>query len=248
MRRKSETVLNRIRRCLSRFNEVKKDVYEQMDPFTGFLDTGQKAKSRIPKEEIDYYLDGLDLYRKRMPRDGNSLFRCVAEQVGEGLGGGVRDYHVRFFQLFQTQAYHMTLRRCVCRYMERHREEYEEKCKRIPLDDHLAVMRESGAEGGFLEMKVLSHVYQCDILLYRQAGTPPMNVTRNTFNTTVPLFMVADPRHFDFVVPKSRLSLSGLCQGLVYGNLYADTFGLGKSVDIFVHLMLNNAVDPTMNA
>lgn len=195
-----------------------------------FVEFGGKAKGRIPKEDIDYYLDGLDLYRKRVPRDGNSLFRCVSEQ------------------LFMTQAYHNRLRQAVCRYMERHRDEFEQKCKKTPFNEHLATMVNDGAEAGFLEMKVLSELYRCDILLYRDAGRGPMNVTRNNYVTTVLVYMVPDPRHFDFVVPKTRLSLSGLCQGIVYGNLYGKSFGLGKSVDIFVHLMLNNAVDPHMNA
>ena len=40
----------------------------------------RRGKSRI-MEQIDYFLEGMGLYRKQTARDGTCLFRCVSEQV-----------------------------------------------------------------------------------------------------------------------------------------------------------------------
>ncbi|GCB69589.1 hypothetical protein scyTo_0005504 [Scyliorhinus torazame] len=80
---------------------------------------------------------------------------------------------------------------------------------------------------GVLEMNVLSLMYNCDFLIYRYPGKPPIQATNNGFGKKI-LLCCSNNGHYDSVFTKQFQGHAATCQAVVYEMLYRDVFGVDE--------------------
>ncbi|XP_072450766.1 putative bifunctional UDP-N-acetylglucosamine transferase and deubiquitinase ALG13 [Chiloscyllium punctatum] len=166
---------------------------------------GQKSLNEVTMDE---YLSSQGLYRKLTAKDGSCLFRTVSEQ------------------LFLTQMYHLEIRKTCVIYMRVNRSKFEAFIDG-PLDKHLERLSDPKEWAGMLEMNALSLMYNCDFLIYRYPGKPPIQATNNGFEKTISL-CCSNNGHYDSVFTKQFQGHAAICQAIVYEVLYRDVFGVDE--------------------
>ncbi|XP_078402297.1 UDP-N-acetylglucosamine transferase subunit ALG13-like [Cetorhinus maximus] len=166
---------------------------------------GQKSLSEVTMDE---YLSSQGLYRKLTAKDGSCLFRTVSEQ------------------LFMTQMYHLEIRKTCVTYMRVNRSKFEAFIDG-PFDKHLERLDDPKEWAGVLEMNALSLMYNCDFLIYRYPGKPPIQATNSGFGKKI-LLCCSNNGHYDSVFTKQFQGHAATCQAVVYEMLYRDVFGVDE--------------------
>ncbi|XP_072125870.1 putative bifunctional UDP-N-acetylglucosamine transferase and deubiquitinase ALG13 [Mobula birostris] len=166
---------------------------------------GQKCLSEVTMDE---YLGTQGLYRKLTAKDGSCLFRAVSEQ------------------LFLTQIHHLEIRKTCVTYMRVNHCKFEEFIDGS-FDKHLERLADPKEWAGVLEMNALSLMYNCDFLIYRYPGKPPMQGTNNGFEKKI-LLCSSNNGHYDSVLTKQFQGVAAVCQAVVYEMLYRDVFGVDE--------------------
>ena len=110
-------------------------------PWNNRSHRGRRGKSRI-MEQIDYFLEGMGLYRKQTARDGTCLFRCVSEQ------------------LFYSQCFHYSVRLSCIHFMERNRCLFPDKIGGERFEEHARRLRSPREWAGHWEMQAMSLLYK----------------------------------------------------------------------------------------
>lgn len=150
--------------------------------------------SKPTPDPYDCYLEKEDFYRKHVPRDAASLFRVISEQI------------------YDSQEYYEKIRKDCVNFMIKHRNKYEEEI----VDDfekYTRKMVETQTPGTLLELKVMSHMFERNILLYRPFELGVWFINEPEYKKT-PLVRVfcTNEGHFDSVYTKSHIMKAGFCQ------------------------------------
>ncbi|OQV20738.1 putative bifunctional UDP-N-acetylglucosamine transferase and deubiquitinase ALG13 [Hypsibius exemplaris] len=181
---------------------------------------------RQPRERIDYKLDAEGLYRKRVPRDGSSLFRVVAEQV------------------FHVQGHHSKVRAACVRFLERHREEYQHRVEE-DFEQYLGRMKDEKTVGTKFEMEVMAALYRKVFCIYygnrdkdsREIIYADEDIYSEDYGQVMLCHGGGD--HYDSVLSKEELTNAGIAQAVVYEVLYGRLFGMGEAIHSYSVLMLH---------
>ncbi|XP_022206298.2 protein ovarian tumor locus isoform X2 [Nilaparvata lugens] len=172
-----------------------------------------------PTDQMDLWLETQNYYRKHTARDSTCLFRAVAEQLG------------------LTQHCHLKLRRQVVDYVLLFEDLFKDKLS-CTLKEYENRMRISTEWAGEFELDVISRIYKCDFLLFREVGKPADDITGRGYDEKI-MLCVSQERHYDSVYTKEHISDTAYCQSLVYEQLYKRGFGLVE-VDFAVKKMLHD--------
>ncbi|CAF3554476.1 unnamed protein product [Rotaria sp. Silwood1] len=170
---------------------------EQEEHTIGSLDTS-----------MDRYLEHHELWRKRIPQDGSSLFRAVSED------------------LFSTQVHHYDVRLKCIEYMELNTNEYSPFIT-MPLSKYLTHLKDPTTPGGMLEVEALARCYRVRIIVYSGKDHDPVECQYGS--KTIMLSLIG--YQFDRVITEERRRLLGIVQAYVYKFLYSEVFNQPKVVE-----------------
>lgn len=149
--------------------------------------------SKPTPDPYDNYLEKEGFYRKHVPRDASSLFRVMSEQI-------------------DSQENHEKIRKDCVNFMIKHRNKYEDEIV-DNFEKYTRKMVETQTPGTLLELKVMSHMFECNILLYRPFDLGVWFVNEPDYKKK-PLVRVfcTHEGHFDLVYTKSYIMRAGFCQ------------------------------------
>ncbi|XP_041052120.1 putative bifunctional UDP-N-acetylglucosamine transferase and deubiquitinase ALG13 [Carcharodon carcharias] len=125
-----------------------------------------------------------------------------------------------------TQMYHLDIRKTCVTYMRVNRSKFEAFIDG-PFDKHLERLDDPKEWAGVLEMNALSLMYNCDFLIYRYPGKPPIQATNSGFGKKI-LLCCSNNGHYDSVFTKQFQGHAATCQAVVYEMLYRDVFGVDE--------------------
>lgn len=106
------------------------------------------------------------------------------------------------------------------------------------MGEHIESMQNPWEWGGDLEMRVMSFMYRCDFLVYREMGVPPVEATCNGYERKILLCQLGN-NQYDCVYPKDYVKGAAFCQSLVYHVLYEKVFKM-EGIDFAVEKMLHD--------
>ncbi|KAH1022295.1 hypothetical protein HUJ04_011717 [Dendroctonus ponderosae] len=180
-------------------------------------------KIRNP-QNIDKWLEGLDLYRKSIAYDETCLFRAVSEQ------------------LFECQIYHERVRTECIAFAKNHFDQFNHFVPNEELwMEHLLKLEKHMLVCGDLELQLISRTYNRDILLAVPKEQEIVDITKRDFPTTPLMLCLVDDDHYDAVYKKEQINDAGFCQSIVYKSLYEQVFEI-PNVDQIANAMLFNKV------
>eukprot|EP00026_Physarum_polycephalum_P006900 Phypoly_transcript_06953.p1 GENE.Phypoly_transcript_06953~~Phypoly_transcript_06953.p1 ORF type:complete len:436 (+),score=94.95 Phypoly_transcript_06953:127-1434(+) len=148
--------------------------------------------------KMDAILATANKERKRVPKDGACMFRCVAE----GMYG--------------TQVFHSLLRSQCVRYMQANAETFLPfvvGCSDLPWDHYIFELQKVETWGGYLELMALSKMLKINFTIFTENAAPTM--VDQGFKKNVSLAF-SGGNHYDLVVNKKEADVRSYCQELVY--------------------------------
>lgn len=181
------------------------------------LSTRNRAtKSKIQASSIDFMLDDIGLIRHVVPRDGNSLFRCISQCV------------------FYTQSFHMIVRKHLLQFANFQTSEFSQMT-------HLSVGEYANKitkfDGELLDLHIAAKVYSINVSFYTEVHpfVPQIIKTPNAARTLN--ICLNCEGTYDLVLIKESVVNKSFCQAIVYEILYNNVFKL-SSVNYAVNEML----------
>ncbi|XP_044257856.1 putative bifunctional UDP-N-acetylglucosamine transferase and deubiquitinase ALG13 [Tribolium madens] len=201
--------------------------------------SGGKKKGKNPAA-VDNWLDSIGLYRKNVAYDETCLFRAVSEQ------------------LFQCQIYHERVRKECIDYGRRHHYDFWHLLEdEDEWYNHLDLLEKHMVVCGSLEIQLISHKYNREVVVYDAAHQKVLQVTQRGLDEILMLCLMNED-HYDVVYEKEHIQNAGFCQSIVYSILYENVFDV-VDVQKIVHGMLyekefvalsfadsNDNLDPTV--
>lgn len=179
---------------------------------------GTKSKRSL-QPEIDELLNSIGLIRHVVPRDGNSLFRCISQCV------------------FYTQSYHITVRQHLLQFANLKTDEFNE-LTHVSVREYEKKITSTKLDGELLDMHIAARYYKINIFLYTDTN-PFMPLIIETPNSAKTLLICVNPEGtYDLVFAKETVANMSFCQAIVYGMLYEQVFGL-SNVDFAIKRMLS---------
>ncbi|XP_055909119.1 protein ovarian tumor locus isoform X2 [Eupeodes corollae] len=175
--------------------------------------------SRQAPDPFDQYLEENNFYRKHTARDASCLFRTISEQV------------------YDTQQYHLTIRKRCVSYMRKHRSYFESQVER-DLDEYLDDMSKPKSYGTLIELQAASFVFKRNVLLFEPYTLGSHFSYRPEFTDVFRVFYTPE-RHFDSVFTLDYIKDVAICQSVCYEILYKDLFKL-PDVTFAVEQMLHS--------
>ncbi|XP_055844906.1 protein ovarian tumor locus isoform X2 [Episyrphus balteatus] len=176
--------------------------------------------SRQAPDPFDQYLEENNFYRKHTARDASCLFRTISEQV------------------YDTQQYHLTIRKKCVSYMRKHRSYFESQVDK-DLDEYLDDMSKPKSYGTLIELQAVSFVFKRNVLLFEPYTLGSNFSYRPDFSDVFRVFYTPE-RHFDSVFTSDYIKDVAICQSICYEILYKDLFKL-PDVTFAVEQMLHSS-------
>eukprot|EP01118_Nematostelium_gracile_P018894 TRINITY_DN8561_c0_g1_i2.p1 TRINITY_DN8561_c0_g1~~TRINITY_DN8561_c0_g1_i2.p1 ORF type:complete len:248 (-),score=23.72 TRINITY_DN8561_c0_g1_i2:18-671(-) len=173
---------------------------QKQEPKYVFGDLSKDDDSKdVGSEEklIDSKLNGMNLTRKKIPKDGACLFRAISDRV------------------LLSQSYHYYVRQKCVDHMLAHQEDYEPfTCvSGLPYDHYCFEMRKVNTWGGQVEIQALSMIYKVNFAIHSNQSSEPTLVDNN-FSKTIDLCYYGN--HYDSVYPNNYIEREATCQGFIY--------------------------------
>jgi len=183
------------------------------------LSVRNKNKSRkIPTPRIDELLESVGLMRHVVPRDGNSLFRCISQCV------------------FLTQSCHMIVRQQLLQYSTLQTKEFTQMTQ-LSVDKYTKKVSDTKIDGELLDMRIAAKIYNISIAFYVDSN-PFMPFIIETPNAVKTLNICLNYEGtYDLVLAKESVVNISFCQAIIYEMLYNNVFKL-SGVDFAVKEML----------
>ncbi|XP_050430263.1 putative bifunctional UDP-N-acetylglucosamine transferase and deubiquitinase ALG13 [Adelges cooleyi] len=183
------------------------------------LSVRNRSKSkRAPTPKIDEQLERIGLMRHVVPRDGNSLFRCISQCV------------------FLTQSCHMVVRQHLLEFSRLQAIEFG-KMTQLPAAMYAKKITDTKLDGELLDMRVAAKVYRINITFYVDAHPfIPLVVDIPDAVKTLNICLNYEGT-YDLVLVKESVENISFCQAVVYEMLYKNVFMLA-GVDFAVKEML----------
>lgn len=175
--------------------------------------------SRQAPDPFDQYLEENNFYRKHTARDASCLFRTISEQV------------------YDTQQYHLNVRKDCVSYMRKHRSAFESQVDG-DLDEYLDDMSKPKTYGTLIELQAVSFVYKRNVLLFEPYTLGSHLIYRPEYTDVFRLFYTPE-RHFDSVFTSDYIKDVAICQSICYEILYKCLFKL-PDVTFAVEQMLHS--------
>lgn len=173
---------------------------------------------RAPRPKIDDLLESVGLIRHVVPKDGNSLFRCISHCV------------------FLTQSYHMIVRQHLLTFSNLQTQEFY-LMTQIPVSMYERKITNSKLDGELLDMRIAAKVYKINIAFYvdEDPFSPLIIETPNSIKTLN--ICLNSEGSYDLVLLKETVVNISFCQAIIYKMLYDKVFKLSE-VDFAVKEML----------
>lgn len=190
------------------------------------LSIRNRSKSkRALTPKIDELLESIGLMRHVVPRDGNSLFRCISQCV------------------FLTQSCFMTVRQHLLQYSILQTKEFSQLTQ-LSVSKYARKITDTKLDGELLDMQIAAKLYNINIALYvdAQPFIPLIIETQNSVKTLN--ICLNYEKTYDLVLFKESVANISFCQAIVYEMLYNHVFGL-SGVDFAVQEMLFERNLPT---
>lgn len=178
--------------------------------------------------KIDELLESIGLIRHVVPRDGNSLFRCISQCV------------------FLTQSCHMVVRQHLLQFANLQSNEFNQMTQ-ISVSKYAKKITDSKMDGELLDMRIAAKLYKINVSFYVDAH-PFMPLTIDTPNALKTLHICLNYEGtYDLVFVKESVVNISFCQSVMYGALYSHVFKL-TNVDFAVNEMLFDRNLPSMRS
>lgn len=183
------------------------------------LSVRNRSKSkRTPTPKIDELLESIGLMRHVVPRDGNSLFRCISQCV------------------FLTQSCYMIVRRHLLQFSTLQMKDFNQMTQ-LSVSKYEKKITDTKLDGELLDMRIAAKFYNISIAFYVDAH-PFMPLIIETPNSVKTLNICLNYEgSYDLVLIKETVLNISLCQAIVYEMLYNNVFKL-SGVDFAVKEML----------
>ncbi|VVC28094.1 Hypothetical protein CINCED_3A011930 [Cinara cedri] len=183
------------------------------------LSLRKRIKSkRIPTAKIDELLEEIGLIRHVVPRDGNSLFRCISQCV------------------FFTQSCYLAVRQHLLQFSTLQTEEFS-KMTEISVNSYEKKITDRKLDGELLDMHIAAKFYKINIVFYVDAlPFVPLIITTPDAVKTLNVCLNYEGT-YDLVLAKEVVVNISFCQTIMYKMLYHDVFKL-SGVDFAVKKML----------
>lgn len=180
---------------------------------------------RNPKPKIDELLESVGLLRHVVPRDGNSLFRCISQCV------------------FLTQSCHMIVRQQLLQFSTLQTKEFTEMTQ-LSVDKYAKKITDTKIDGELLDMRIAAKIYKIRIEFYVDSH-PFMPLIIETSNALKTLNICLNYEGtYDLVLVNDSVVNISVCQTIIYEMLYNNVFKL-SGVDFAVKEMLYDRHLPT---
>lgn len=182
------------------------------------LSLRKRNNSKQKTSKFDELLDAVGLLRHVVPKDGNSLFRCISQCV------------------FFTQSYHLAVRKHLLQFSTLQTEEFSQMTE-WSLNKYAKKITDTKLDGEFLDLRIAAKFYKINIVFYvdKHPFEPIIIETPNSVKTLNICFNYDGT--YDLVLTKQALVNISFCQTIIYNMLYKDVFKL-SDVDFAVNEML----------
>lgn len=180
------------------------------------LSARNRTNAKIQATKIDNMLENIGLMRHVVPKDGNSLFRCISQCV------------------FYTQSSHMIVRKHLLQFANFQTYEFSQMT-------HLSVRQYekkiASSDGEFLDLRIAAKVYTINVAFYTDVHPfiPHIIKTPNAVRTLN--ICLNYEGTYDLVLIKESVVNMSFCQAIIYGILYNGVYKL-SNVDYAVNEML----------
>lgn len=181
--------------------------------------------SRQAPDPFDQYLEENNFYRKHTARDASCLFRTISEQV------------------YDTQQYHLTIRKKCVAYMRTHRSFFESQVDK-DIDEYLDDMSKPKTYGSLIELQAVSFVFKRNVLLFEPYTLGSHFSYRSEFTDVFRVFYTPE-RHFDSVFTSDYIKDVAICQSICYEILYKDLFKLPDVTFAVEQMLHSNSLETT---
>lgn len=176
-----------------------------------------KSKQSLTSR-IDELLDAIGLIRHVVPRDGNSLFRCISQCV------------------FFTQSCHLTVRKHLLQFSALQTEEFGQMTE-LSVNNYANKIIDKKLDGEFLDMRIAAKLYKINIVFYVDTH-PFVPVIIETPKSVKTLNICLNYEGtYDLVLSKEEVVNISFCQTILYKTLYDNVYKL-SGVDFAVKEML----------
>ncbi|XP_060875749.1 putative bifunctional UDP-N-acetylglucosamine transferase and deubiquitinase ALG13 isoform X1 [Metopolophium dirhodum] len=183
------------------------------------LSVRNRSKSkRIQTPKIDELLESVGLLRHVVPRDCNSLFRCISQCV------------------FLTQSCHMIVRQQLLQFSSLQTKEFSQMTQ-LPVENYANKITDTKIDGDLVDMHVAAKVYKINIAFYEDSHPfIPLNIETPNAVKTLNICLNYEGT-YDLVLVKESVVNISFSQSIIYEMLYNNVFKL-SGVDFAVKEML----------
>lgn len=183
------------------------------------LSVRNRSKSkRIQTPKIDELLESVGLIRHVVPRDGNSLFRCISQCV------------------FLTQSCHMIVRQQLLQFSSLQTKEFSQ-ITQLPVDRYKNKITDTKIDGELLDMRIAAKIYKISIAFYVDSHPfVPLKIETPNASKTLTICLNYEGT-YDLVLVKDSIVNISFSQSIIYEMLYNNVFKL-SGVDFAVKEML----------
>ncbi|XP_022183697.1 putative bifunctional UDP-N-acetylglucosamine transferase and deubiquitinase ALG13 isoform X1 [Myzus persicae] len=183
------------------------------------LSVRNRSKSkRIQIPKIDELLESVGLMRHVVPKDGNSLFRCISQCV------------------FLTQSCHMIVRQQLLQFSSLQIKEFTQMTQ-LSVDKYANKITDTKIDGELLDMRIAAKIYKISIAFYVDSHPfIPLKIETPNAIKTLNICLNYEGT-YDLVLVKESVVNVSFCQSIVYEMLYNNVFKL-SGVEFAVKEML----------
>lgn len=183
--------------------------------------TNRSKYKELHPSKNDDLLESIGLIRHVVPKDGNSLFRCISQCV------------------FLTQSYHKVVRQHLLQFANFKTDEFNELTHQS-VREYERKITNTRLDGEMLDLYIAARYYKIKIFVHTEVNPcmPFIIETQNFIKTLLIYFNLKD-NTYDLVFSKESVINMSFCQAIVYEMLYKQVFEL-TNVDYAVNEMLFN--------
>jgi len=180
-----------------------------------------RNKSKIkqtPVQKIDELLESIGLIRHIVPKDGNSLFRCISQCV------------------FLTQSFHINVRQHLLQYANLQTKEFNQM-SHMSVYNYTKKITDIKIDGELLDMRIAAKVYNISFVFYLvERLFMPLHIKTPNSLKTLNLCLNHEGTYDILFIEEFVMNIS-ICQAIVYEMLYNHVFEL-SDVQFAVKRML----------
>lgn len=162
---------------------------------------------RTMTPRIDNLLESIGLMRHIVPKDNNSLFRCISHCV------------------FLTQSFHMVVRQHLLQYSKLQTEEFS-RISQMSVNQYEKMITDSKLDGKLFDMHIAAKMYKINIECYVDTH-PFIPIIIETPNSLKKLSICLNSEGtYDLVFIKESVANLSLSQAIIYEIIYNNVFKL----------------------